>query len=101
MNELASFSGLIGDIYDATLDLALWPGVLKRISCFVPGSATTLESKDAVDNALNVFYQDGSVPLEMTRLYKTHLGRIYKKTGAVRQADLVKLVAGFAIPQIS
>lgn len=32
---------------------------------------------------------------------KTHLGRIYEKTGAVRQADLVKLVAGFAIPQIS
>jgi hypothetical protein len=77
MNELASFSGLIGDIYDATLDLALWPGVLKRISCFVPGSATTLESKDAVNNAVNVF------------------------SGAVRQADLVKLVAGFAIPQIS
>jgi len=77
MNELASFSGLIGDIYDATLDLALWPGVLKRISCFVPGSPTTLESKDAVNNAVNVF------------------------SGAVRQADLVKLVAGFAIPQIS
>ncbi len=56
MNELASFSGLIGDIYDATLDLALWPGVLKRISCFVPGSAMTLESKDAVNNAVNVFY---------------------------------------------
>lgn len=32
---------------------------------------------------------------------KTDLGRIYEKTGAVRQADLVKLVAGFAIPQIS
>lgn len=32
---------------------------------------------------------------------KTHLGRIYEKTGAARQADLVKLVAGFAIPQIS
>jgi hypothetical protein len=28
MNELASFSGLIGDICDTTLDLALWPGVL-------------------------------------------------------------------------
>ena len=26
---------------------------------------------------------------------KTHLGRIYEKTSAARQADLVKLVAGF------
>jgi DNA-binding CsgD family transcriptional regulator len=29
---------------------------------------------------------------------KTHLGRVYEKTGASRQADLVKLVAGFASP---
>jgi DNA-binding CsgD family transcriptional regulator/PAS domain-containing protein len=29
---------------------------------------------------------------------KTHLGRVYRKTGAGRQADLVKLVAGFSNP---
>jgi DNA-binding CsgD family transcriptional regulator len=29
---------------------------------------------------------------------KTHLGRLYEKTGARRQADLVKLVAGFSSP---
>jgi DNA-binding CsgD family transcriptional regulator/PAS domain-containing protein len=29
---------------------------------------------------------------------KTHLGRLFEKTGASRQADLVKLVAGFASP---
>ena len=29
---------------------------------------------------------------------KTHLGRIYKKTDSERQADLVKLVAGFSNP---
>ena len=29
---------------------------------------------------------------------KTHLGRVYEKTGAQRQADLVRLVAGFASP---
>ena len=76
MNELASFSGLIGDIYDATLDLALWPGVLKRISCFVPGSATTLESKDAVNSAVNVFYQDGGIHPDMTRLYNGQYGKL-------------------------
>jgi len=27
---------------------------------------------------------------------KTHLGRVYEKTGAARQVDLVKLVAGFS-----
>ena len=32
---------------------------------------------------------------------KTHLGRLFEKTGARRQADLVKLVAGFATPLMS
>jgi DNA-binding CsgD family transcriptional regulator/PAS domain-containing protein len=31
---------------------------------------------------------------------KTHLGRLFEKTGATRQADLVKLVAGYATPLI-
>lgn len=29
---------------------------------------------------------------------KTHLGRLFEKTGVTRQADLVKLVAGFSTP---
>ncbi len=32
---------------------------------------------------------------------KTHLGRVYEKTGARRQADLVKLFAGYASPLLS
>lgn len=32
---------------------------------------------------------------------KTHLHRLFNKTGAKRQADLVKLVAGFATPLVS
>jgi DNA-binding CsgD family transcriptional regulator len=29
---------------------------------------------------------------------KTHVGRLFEKTGTSRQADLVKLVAGFSTP---
>jgi len=32
---------------------------------------------------------------------KTHLGRLFVKTRARRQADLVKIVTGFASPLIS
>jgi DNA-binding CsgD family transcriptional regulator len=31
---------------------------------------------------------------------KTHLGRLYKKTGSSRQADLVKIVGGFSNPLV-
>ena len=46
----------------------------------------------------------GGVPEVATALgvaestVKTHLSRLFEKTGAARQADLVKLVAGFATP---
>lgn len=36
-----------------------------------------------------------------TTTVKTHLGRLYGKTGTRRQADLVKLVAGFANPLLN
>jgi DNA-binding CsgD family transcriptional regulator len=29
---------------------------------------------------------------------RTHLGHLFEKTGAKRQADLVKLIAGFSSP---
>jgi DNA-binding CsgD family transcriptional regulator len=32
---------------------------------------------------------------------KTHLGHLFEKTGTARQADLVKLVAGYTTPLIS
>jgi DNA-binding CsgD family transcriptional regulator len=32
---------------------------------------------------------------------KTHLHRLFGKTGAIRQADLIRLVAGFANPLVS
>jgi hypothetical protein len=36
-----------------------------------------------------------------TSTVKTHLGHLYAKTGTSRQADLVKLVAGFANPLLN
>jgi DNA-binding CsgD family transcriptional regulator len=31
---------------------------------------------------------------------KIHVGRLFEKTGAMRRADLVKLVAGYAPPLV-
>jgi DNA-binding CsgD family transcriptional regulator len=31
-------------------------------------------------------------------MVRTHVGRWFEKTGATRQADLVKIVAGYAAP---
>jgi DNA-binding CsgD family transcriptional regulator len=49
----------------------------------------------------------GGVPEVATALgvaettVKTHLGRVFEKTGAGRQADLVKIVAGYSSPLLN
>jgi DNA-binding CsgD family transcriptional regulator len=69
MREDEALSALIGNIYDATLNPSLWTDVLKQISHFVRGSATTLECKDVVSRTVNVFYQDGGISPSFIRLY--------------------------------
>ncbi|MFX4827872.1 helix-turn-helix transcriptional regulator, partial [Acinetobacter baumannii] len=53
---------------------------------------------------LMAIFEAGGVPEISARLgiaettVKTHLGRLFEKMGAGRQADLVKIAAGFAAP---
>ena len=48
MQEPERLSALIGDIYDAALDPALWVDVSGKIRAFVGGWAIALSWKDAV-----------------------------------------------------
>jgi DNA-binding CsgD family transcriptional regulator len=54
----------------------------------------------------NIFYHDGAPEVAEALgigegTVKTHLKRLFAKTGTRRQADLVKVVAGFASPLAS
>lgn len=44
--EADELSGLIGDIYDASLDQDLWPTVLQRFCEFIGGATSGLMSHD-------------------------------------------------------
>jgi DNA-binding CsgD family transcriptional regulator len=59
MDELEQASELIGAIYDAALDPALWQPVLQRIGNFVGGPAAALYSKDTVRKTGNLFFAYG------------------------------------------
>jgi DNA-binding CsgD family transcriptional regulator len=125
MSDIEQFSGLVGDIYDAALDPALWPGVFMRACKFIGASAATLASHDIA--ALNLPSPPEAIvdefkltPRELRVLFaivevggvpevaevlgvsaatvRTHLARLFDKTGTSRQADLVKLVAAFSNP---
>ena len=62
-------SSLIGEIYDAAIEPALWPDVLAQLACFVGGSAAALYSKDAATKSGNVYYDCGASDPHYKRLY--------------------------------
>lgn len=63
---------LIGQIYDAALDAALWPDVLARIGLFLGGEAGGLLSKDAVSKAGTAHYTFGVDPHYVQLYNETH-----------------------------
>jgi DNA-binding CsgD family transcriptional regulator len=81
----------------ATLETPSSPDVIRRAYQLTPAELRVLLA------IVNI----GGVPEVATALgvadstIKTHVGRLFDKTGAVRQADLVKLVAGFSTPLVA
>jgi DNA-binding CsgD family transcriptional regulator len=72
MHEGERLSRLIGDIYDAALNPALWRDALRKTARFVHGSAAGLLSKDAVSKVGDAHYHVG-VDEHYIRLYReTH-----------------------------
>jgi DNA-binding CsgD family transcriptional regulator/PAS domain-containing protein len=68
MDDAERVSRLIGDIYDAALDRALWPSILEKIAHFVDGPAAGLVSHDIVSQAGRFHCSWGDDP-HYTKLY--------------------------------
>jgi len=69
MDEAARLSAVIGNLYDAALDPALWGVVLGEARDFVGGSAAAIFAKDAAATKLTVFHHDGNLDPHFTRVY--------------------------------
>jgi hypothetical protein len=69
MEDAEQILSLIGDVYDAAIDPALWTSVLGRAREFIGGSAAALFSKDAMRKTLNVYYDDGGLDPHYKQLY--------------------------------
>jgi DNA-binding CsgD family transcriptional regulator/PAS domain-containing protein len=62
MDESERLSALIGRIYDAALDPALWVGVLEGAAGFIGGLASSLYFRDAAARHPNIAFQSGLDP---------------------------------------
>jgi DNA-binding CsgD family transcriptional regulator/PAS domain-containing protein len=72
MREGETLNCLIGDIYDAALDPALWPDVLARLGEFVGGQAGGILSKDMVSKFSTPHYHFGVDPHHVRTYAETH-----------------------------
>ncbi len=68
MTHDGAADALITSIYDAALDAALWPGVMKAINDYVCGCGTSLVAEDRANLAAQLHQDYGSDP-GWTKLY--------------------------------
>jgi DNA-binding CsgD family transcriptional regulator/PAS domain-containing protein len=81
-------------VHKASLDTLSPPEVIARAYKLTPTELRVLLAIVEVGGAPEVAAELGIAD----ETVKTHLGRLFEKTGTRRQADLVKLVAGYSSP---
>ncbi|MGB8631333.1 MAG: LuxR family transcriptional regulator, partial [Xanthobacteraceae bacterium] len=69
IHDPEQLSTLIGDIYDAAIDPALWIDVLVKTKDFIGGQAASLAWKDAVTKRGDSYYDDGGISPYYRQLY--------------------------------
>ena len=93
MQESEVLATLIGDIYDAALDTALWGAALGKTREFVGGMAAAVYCKDAVTKSGQIFYHDGGIGPDFTQLYFDKYVKFDPTTTAQIFADVGQTVA--------
>ncbi len=89
MGELEQVSALIGDIYDAALDPALWSSVLEQTCQFVNGCNAGLLAHDLVQDKGHLHLQWGTDP-RYVELYE----KVYAKLNLLNVPSLLYAEAG-------
>jgi DNA-binding CsgD family transcriptional regulator/PAS domain-containing protein len=76
MQDAETMLSLVGDIYDAALDPALWADVLPGVRDFVGGSAAAIFAKDTSVKSLNVYHDCGGSDPHYQHLYRDQYAKL-------------------------
>ena len=93
LEEAETVLSLIGDIYDASLDPALWSDVLVKVRDFIGGSAAAIFSKDASAKSITVHYHCGRINQHYQQLYTDQYAKFDPFTSAQILADIEQPVS--------
>src|SRR5258705_12021653 len=73
MRESEQVMSLVGDIYDAALDPALWPRALEKTAKFAGGAAAGLIARDVARKTGNVCHAAGTDPSYGPPYFETYI----------------------------
>jgi DNA-binding CsgD family transcriptional regulator len=88
MDEAEQVSQLIGDIYDAALDPALWPHVLEHTCSYVEGVAAAIMSHDSAHKNAQFYFSWGDDPHYSKTYHETYVKLNPAITTAVLQVKV-------------
>ena len=77
MREAEELSQVIGDIYDASLDPALWPSAIESICGYVGAASASLHSQDSISRATDALFWWGDAS-SASHYFKTYLEKYGK-----------------------
>src|SRR6202158_5788624 len=78
MREADELSQVIGDIYDASLDPALWPNAIECICDYIGAASASLHSQDSISRATDALFwwgRESSAP-HFFKIYLEKYGKI-------------------------
>jgi DNA-binding CsgD family transcriptional regulator len=93
MLETEQFSLLIGDIYDAALNPAQWPLVLKKAAVFVHGISAFIFAKDVIAGNGELVYGDGGIEDRYVQSYYDKYVKLDPSTTALFFSEIGQLNA--------
>jgi len=78
MREAEQLSQVIGDIYDASLDPALWPNAIESICGYIGAASASLHSQDSISRATDALFWwgDASSAPHYFKIYLEQYGKI-------------------------
>jgi DNA-binding CsgD family transcriptional regulator len=97
MSEVETVSALIGDIYDAALDPALWPGVFDGISRYIGVANTNLFSQDNIGKSADLYFASAHDP----RYRELYFDTYYKVNPMFPSVVFFDVEQSYSIPDIS
>jgi DNA-binding CsgD family transcriptional regulator/PAS domain-containing protein len=78
--ETTELMDLVGAVYDTVLDRSLWPQVLGKLSCFIPGAAAAVFWEDRASNQGGVYFDDGGISSDYKASYFEKYARLNPTT---------------------